>query len=57
MVARKEKLLPVRSGPRWPRVIEQGSRMVEDSQKLSILMQGLTDLLKESDYWAGKNGS
>jgi predicted ATP-dependent protease len=55
-MVRKEKLRPFdRTGV--ARIIEQGSRMVEDGQKLSVLMRVINDLLKEADYWAGKNGS
>ena len=54
-MVRKEKLRPFdRTGV--ARIIEQGSRMVEDGRKLSILMRVINDLLKEADYWAGKNG-
>lgn len=38
------------------RVIEHGSRLVEDVAKLSTHMQSLTDLLREADYWAGQLG-
>lgn len=38
------------------RVIEYGSRLVEDIEKLSTHMQSLTDLLREADYWAGQSG-
>jgi len=34
------------------RVIEHSARMVGDAEKLSTSMQGVTDLLRESDYWA-----
>jgi lon-related putative ATP-dependent protease len=34
------------------RVIEQSARMVGDAEKLSTRMQNVTDLLRESDYWA-----
>jgi lon-related putative ATP-dependent protease len=37
------------------RVIEQGSRMVDDHEKLSTQTNELTDLLKEANYWAGEN--
>jgi len=30
--------------------------MVGDAEKLSIHMQSITDLLRESDFWASKNG-
>ncbi|AOY58581.1 Lon protease family protein [Desulfococcus multivorans] len=55
-MARKHRLRPFdRTGV--ARIIEQGSRMVEDGRKLSVLMRVICDLLKEADYWAGKNGS
>lgn len=38
------------------RVIEYGSRLVEDTQKLSTHMQSITDILREADYWAGEAG-
>lgn len=34
------------------RIIEHCSRVVEDSEKLSLHMGGLLDLLREGDYWA-----
>src|SRR5699024_4402194 len=37
------------------RVIEQGSRMVDDNEKLSAQTNDLTDLLKEANYWADKS--
>ncbi|SHF55222.1 lon-related putative ATP-dependent protease [Fodinibius roseus] len=36
------------------RVIEQGSRMVGDNEKLSAQTNDITDLLKESNHWAGR---
>lgn len=36
------------------RVIEHSSRMVDDVEKLSTRMQGVADLLREADYWAGE---
>jgi len=38
------------------RIIEQGSRLVSDNEKLSAQTKEITDLLQESDYWASKNG-
>jgi predicted ATP-dependent protease len=38
------------------RVIEHGSRVVEDAGKLWIELDRLTDLLREADYWAGITG-
>jgi len=52
----KEGLRPFDSGA-VARVIEHSARTVGDSQKLSMHMQGLVDLLRESDYWAGENGN
>ncbi|WP_461481051.1 Lon protease family protein [Porticoccus sp.] len=34
------------------RVVEQGSRMLEDAEKLPLRLNSLTDLLCESDYYA-----
>jgi len=34
------------------RVIEQAARAAEDAERLSVHLQGVTDLLRESDYWA-----
>jgi lon-related putative ATP-dependent protease len=48
---RRERLKPFsRAG--IARIIEQASRLVEDSQKLSIHMRSLNDLLVESDHFA-----
>ncbi|KPK06529.1 MAG: ATP-dependent protease [Anaerolineae bacterium SG8_19] len=38
------------------RVIDHSARIVEDSEKLSTRMQGIADLLREADYWAGEAG-
>ncbi|WP_173977956.1 Lon protease family protein [Magnetospirillum sp. UT-4] len=55
-LVRKESLKPVdRSGV--ARVIEQASRDVEDSGKLSTHMGSLADLVREADYWAGRDGA
>jgi len=37
------------------RVIEHGARLTDDSEKLSLLVEKIADLVRESDYWAGKN--
>jgi len=53
---RREKLKPfARSG--MARVIEHTSRLVEDSQKLSIHMRSLNDLLVEADHFATRAGA
>lgn len=38
------------------RTIEHCSRLVEDSEKLSLHMGSLLDLLREGDYWAKQSG-
>jgi lon-related putative ATP-dependent protease len=38
------------------RIIEHGSRLVEDQGKLSTRFGKVADLVKEAAYWAGKNG-
>ena len=54
-VARDESLRPFDRGA-VGRVVEHGSRLVEDATKLSTHMQSVTDLLREADYWAGEAG-
>ncbi|NFV81146.1 AAA family ATPase [Magnetospirillum aberrantis] len=55
-LTRKEGLRPLdRSGV--ARVVEHASRQVEDSEKLSTHMASLADLVRESDYWAGRTGA
>lgn len=39
------------------RVIEHASRMIEDSEKLSLHVASIEDLLVEANYWAGKASS
>jgi lon-related putative ATP-dependent protease len=38
------------------RVIEHCSRVVGDSEKMTIQVNSIIDLLNEADYWAGQNG-
>ena len=54
-VARDESLRPF-DRTAVGRVVEHGSRLVEDATKLSTHMQSVTDLLREADYWAGEAG-
>ena len=54
-VARDESLRPFDRAA-VGRVVEHGSRLVEDATKLSTHMQSVTDLLREADYWAGEMG-
>ena len=39
------------------RVIEQGSRMVDDREKLTTKTEEIQDLLMESDHWAKENNN
>ncbi|WP_373017773.1 Lon protease family protein [Thiomicrorhabdus sp.] len=54
MIAALQKqndLLPLEKGA-VERIIEHSSRLAQDSEKVSLHMGHLSDLLKESDYWA-----
>ena len=54
-VIQEEKLKPFhKTGV--SRLLEQSARKVQDQKKLSTHIQGLTDLMREADYWAGENG-
>ncbi len=37
------------------RVVEYGSRLTQDQKKLSALFMYIADILREADYWAGKD--
>jgi lon-related putative ATP-dependent protease len=50
-LARKEELLPFDGGS-VGRVIEHGSRVAGDSEKVLTHRRNLADLLREADYWA-----
>ena len=39
------------------RVIEEGSRMVSDNEKLSTKTEEIQEILLEADHWAGENGN
>ena len=39
------------------RLIEEGSRLADDREKLSIQIGHLADVVREADYWAGTAGS
>ncbi len=54
-ICRREKLMPFDSDA-VGRVIEHCARLVEDTQKLTTHLRSIADLLRESDYWAGKAG-
>jgi lon-related putative ATP-dependent protease len=38
------------------KLVEQGSRMAEDQEKLSTRFAELADIVREADYWAGEEG-
>ena len=54
-IVRRESLLPLKHGA-VERVIEQGSRLSMDAQKISLQLDGIANLLREADYWARQNG-
>lgn len=54
-IARKEGLRHF-DAPAVARVIERSARIVEDSERLSIRMQSVADLVREADYWAAEAG-
>lgn len=39
------------------KVVEYGSRLTEDQEKLSALFMYVADLLREANYWAGKENA
>ncbi len=51
---RHHRLRPFEAGA-IARIIEEASRLIEDSEKVSTHIRGLCDLLVESDYWAATN--
>lgn len=55
-LARKEDLRPFNRAA-VARVVEQSARLANDSEKLATHMRSITDLLCESDYWAGQRYS
>jgi lon-related putative ATP-dependent protease len=54
--ARTRKLLAL-SESGFRRIIEQSARLAEDSEKLSMHIRSLDDLLIQSDHWARMRGS
>ena len=51
-IARRERLRPFERAA-VARVIEHSARLAGDSEKLSTALRDLTELLRESDHWAG----
>ena len=54
--ARREGLRPL-SGAATARVIEQAARIAADSERLTLRLRSIDDLLYEADYWAGVDGN
>ena len=54
-LARKEGLRPLTKAG-VARLIEHGSRLAEDAEKLTTNLRKLGDLLKEADYWTAQAG-
>jgi lon-related putative ATP-dependent protease len=54
-IARREKLRPL-DREAVARVIEHAARVAGAAEKLSANLESLSDLLRESDYWAGAAG-
>ncbi|MFH1305644.1 MAG: ATP-binding protein [Candidatus Omnitrophota bacterium] len=39
------------------RVVEYGSRLISDQEKLSARFMNIADIIREADYWAGKDNA
>ena len=52
-IVRTHKLKPLDAGA-VARVIEEGARLAEDREKLSIQIGRISDLVREADYWSGR---
>lgn len=55
-LCREEKLLPFDSTG-VAKIVETGSRLAENQNKLSTRFSDITDILREASYWATKSGS
>ncbi len=54
-LAAREGLRPVDNGA-LARMIDETARFAGDSQKLSLQVGQVADILREADYWAGESG-
>ena len=54
--AQEKELLPFSAGA-IQRVIEERARQAEDSERLSMHMSSLEDLIEQADYWARHRGA
>jgi lon-related putative ATP-dependent protease len=52
-IVREHKLRPVDAGG-IARIIEEGARLADDREKLSIEIGRIADIVREADYWAGR---
>jgi predicted ATP-dependent protease len=50
-IGRRERIRPLDRGA-VARLVEHGSRLAADSEKLSVRIDEVADLLREADYWA-----
>ncbi|MBV7329245.1 AAA family ATPase [Chloroflexi bacterium TSY] len=55
-IIRREKLLPFDKSA-IGRVIDHSSRLVADSERLTMQVQAVVDLMEEASHWAAVNGS
>ncbi len=53
--AREAELKPLDRGA-VARILEHGSRMAADAERLSVRVGAVTDLLREADYWCSQGG-
>jgi lon-related putative ATP-dependent protease len=54
-IVREHKLLPANAAA-VARLIEEGARLADDREKLSIEIGRLADIVREADYWARQAG-
>ncbi|HRD75885.1 MAG TPA: AAA family ATPase [Hyphomicrobiaceae bacterium] len=52
-IVKEHKLRPVEA-PAVARIIEEGARLADDREKLSIEIGRIADIVREADYWAGE---
>lgn len=55
-IVREHGLKPADAGA-VARVIEEGARLADDREKLSIEIGRIADIVREADYWAGEAGA
>ncbi len=53
----REHGLKAANAPAVARLIEEGARLADDREKLSIQIGHLADIVREADYWASEAGS